>query len=297
MSGKTFWGLLLALGTLTVLSRAASTSSKDADWHGQALLMCEDNEREGGIQNLTSRGAGRRDSMGGPRCPAPTISLTFVEGKLQRKKYDKILRGDMKDDKVFRFILFYYPLCGYSRQMYSKVNTMGYIFHDKAEFYTVGVSGNEDSQRYPLMFKSVKSVSFQYVPVAYLFRGKKMIFKIDGDVDAAYLFNKLKAGLRISKAEAKKLMNVAEVESMLNESFAYLDGVAEEMEMGSFMFVVLSYAYVIWEVCHFVYKHFIKKTPEGANEDGNNNNNNNGDGDGQQNDNDEVAQLFIEQQQ
>lgn len=292
MSRKTFWGLLLALGALTALSRAANVGSKSADLHIQDFLICEDIEREGGIQNRTSK----KDSAGGPRCPAPTIALTFIEGKLQRKKYDKILRCDMKDDKVFRFILFYYPLCSYSRQMYSKVNTMGYVFHDKAEFYTVGVSGNEDSQRYPLMFKSVKSVSFQYVPVAYLFEGKKMIFKIDGDVDTTYLFNKIKKGLRISKAEAKRLMNVTDAETMLNESFAYFDEIAGEMEMGSYMFIVLSYAYVIWEICSFVYKHFIKKKPEGANEDGNNNNNN-GDGDGQPNDNDEVAQLFIEQQQ
>lgn len=284
--------LLLALGTLTTISEAAYVSHTTPN---EPLLFCEDIEREGGIQNLTIQEAMKMDMTKGSQCPVPTISLTFIEGKLQRKKYDKIIRGEMKDDKIFRFILFYYPLCNYSRQMYSKVNVMGLIFHNKAEFYTVGVSGSEDSQRYPLMFKSIKSLNFQYVPVAYLFKGRRMIFKIDGDVDTTYLFNKIKAELHISKAEAKKLMNVTEAESTLSGSVAYLDEIAEEMEKGTSLFVFMSYLYVTWEICHVIYKYFIKRTNDGAN-DASNNNNVGNDND-QQNDNDEVAQLFIEQQQ
>lgn len=294
MNRKTFVLLVLGMTLLAALSRAACTDSKLVN----DLLICEENERDGGMKNLTAHRLGKRDLFGKPRCPEPTINVNFIEGKLQRKKYDKILRGEMKDDKVFRFILFYYPLCSYSRQMYSKVNAMGLIFHDKAEFYTVGVSGSEDSQKYPLMFKVLKSLYFQYVPVAYLFKGKKMLFKIDGDVDVTYLFNRIKAGLHISKAEAKELMSVSEAEATLNGTHAYLDKISDEMEKGSSMFIILSYMYVAWEICCFVYKHFIRKTPDRANDDSNNNNNNNDNGqpnDGD--DNDDVAQLFIEQQQ
>lgn len=296
--------LRLALVALCVLLKVLYTHGSIIDEQANKFFLCSEFEREGGLQNLTIEEARKNSFSGGQRCPAPTMSLTFNGGKLSDKRYDKMLRGEMRDDGVYRFILFYSPLCEYSRLMHAKVSALGLVLHGKVRFYTMSESGSEDPERYPMLFKSTdfaSFLSFQYVPATYLFKGRKMIFKIDGDVSLSYLYARVRKAIGMKKVEEKELMPLAEAEATLNGTFTYLDEDNEDELKRASVIIVLSYVYVAWEVCYFVYRHFIRKSHNrnGAN-NGDNMANGGGNDGGQLDGNNEAAELFIaniEQQQ